>query len=54
MENRSSATRLRLRFITDRDSTYDEAKSKIFEIEPNSPKKPATSTCRTTRTPKAA
>ena len=39
MENRSSATRLRLRFITDRDSTYDEAKSKIFEIEPNSPKK---------------
>ena len=38
-EPRVPPTRLRLRFITDRDSTYDEAKSKIFEIEPNSPKK---------------
>ncbi len=38
MENRSSATRLKLSFITDEDRTYDNSKSKVFDIQPNTPK----------------
>lgn len=39
MENRSSADKVRLEFITEEDRNYDEAKSKTFDMEPNSPKK---------------
>jgi len=38
MENRSSATKLKLSFITDEDRTYDNSKSKVFDIQPNTPK----------------
>lgn len=39
MENRSPADRLRIRFVTAKDSVYNDEKSKIFDIDPNSPKK---------------
>lgn len=38
MENQSSATRIKLSFITADDRTYDNSKSKVFGIQPNSPK----------------
>lgn len=38
MENQSSATRIKLSFITADDRIYDNSKSKVFDIQPNSPK----------------
>ncbi len=37
MENRSSATKLKLSFITSEDRVYDNSKSKVFDIQPNAP-----------------
>ena len=37
MRNNSTATQLKLRFITEKDSIYDDSKSKMFDINPNSP-----------------
>lgn len=37
MRNNSTASQLKLRFITEKDSVYDDAKSKTFDIDPNGP-----------------
>lgn len=37
MRNNSTASQLKLRFITEKDSIYDDIKSKTFDINPNSP-----------------
>lgn len=39
MENRSTADKVRISFITNDDKQYDPAKSKVFDIDPNTPKK---------------
>ncbi len=39
MENMSGADKLRLSFITSEDKNYDEGKSKVFDIQPHSPKR---------------
>ncbi len=37
MRNNSTASQLKLRFITEQDSVYDDVKSKTFDIDPNGP-----------------
>lgn len=37
MRNGSSASQIKLRFITEEDSVYDDAKSKTFDVDPNGP-----------------
>ena len=53
MENRSPADRLRIRFVTAKDSVYNDEKSKIFDIDPNSPKRDISSIFPICRRPKA-
>lgn len=39
MENRSSAQKLKIGFLTDKEGEYAEVRSKTFDIEPSSPKR---------------